>query len=358
MYPLLLSILFRATDLDARGQFAAIVFNGVLAALTYAFLPLVAAKAGLPVIVGLSAGLIGALVPMRLLTELGLTAGGVQLRALCWILLHLLTFLWYRESPVPAARWLAYGVCWGLAFHADPALLPVYLVWLAILASRQPRPANAIVLAVVGSVLALLPWTLRNRSELGGWFFVRSNLGMELALSFNDLAHAIIAYEIVPHDARRFRHWMDLHPIGSEYQRARIRAMGELAYDRARLQEAWDWIRRNPKRTASLIVERVRYFWFYPGMTRPWRKLLLYPMVAVAVLGLVLMRRHHRLAALLFLADCLAYPLTYYVIQVSGRYRYPMEWIILFLCCYAAWEAGQALQRHRSDQLSMPRPPC
>jgi hypothetical protein len=50
------------------------------------------------------------------------------------------------------------------------------------------------------------------------------------------------------------------------------------------------------------------------------------------------MLRRHRFAGLLFLGDWVAYPLTYYVVSVSGRYRYPMEWTILLLSCYAVWE--------------------
>ncbi|HXG33627.1 MAG TPA: hypothetical protein VNJ11_09695, partial [Bryobacteraceae bacterium] len=76
----------------------------------------------------------------------------------------------------------------------------------------------------------------------------------------------------------------------------------------------------------------------YPGTGRRYGNLVLYPMVIVAGWGLLRMLRRHRFAGLLFLGDWVAYPLTYYFVVVSGRYRYPIEWTILLLSCYAAWE--------------------
>ncbi|MCS6953469.1 MAG: hypothetical protein NZM33_11515 [Bryobacteraceae bacterium] len=181
---------------------------------------------------------------------------------------------------------------------------------------------------------------------------------MELAISNNDFALPILPHEVVPARPDIFRLWMRHHPEGSETERTKIRTLGELAYDRVRLAEAIDWICRNPGRFATLSLQRVRYFWFYPSMGKRWRNVILFPMVVVAAWGLFRMLQRHRFAGLLFLGDWLAYPLTYYFIQVSGRYRYPIEWTILFLCCYAAWEGWHALRgRSRSKEPSMPRPP-
>jgi hypothetical protein len=186
--------------------------------------------------------------------------------------------------------------------------------------------------------LALLPWTVRNRRELGGWIFIRSNAGLELAISNYDFAVPVVPYEIGPVRPAVFQHWMSRHPGANNLERAKLRTLGEVEYNRRRLQQALDWIRRNPERFASLSLQRFRYFWFYPGMTRRYRNAILFPMVLIAAWGLVRMFERNRFTGLLFLGDWLAYPATYYVIQVSGRYRYPIEWTILLLCCYAVWD--------------------
>ncbi len=228
-------------------------------------------------------------------------------------------------------------------FHVDPALLPVFFFWTVILAWNVRRQHGAhvisrLVLVLIGVSLALSPWTLRNRRQLGAWMFIRNNFGLELAMAANDSALPMFPWEYNPVPSHALRQLMSRHPFGSEGERDRIRAVGEAAYNRERLEEALGWIRRNPGRFAVLSLQRFRYFWFYPGMGRRYRNVVLYPMVILAGWGLLRMLRRHRFAGLLFLGDWVAYPLTYYVISVSGRYRYPMEWTILLLSCYAVWE--------------------
>jgi hypothetical protein len=362
-YPLLLSLAFRAAGTGPEGRLAAIVLNAIIASLACALLPALTAAAGLPVSVGAAAGLLGAIMPFRLLSELMISAGGAQLKALTWIALHLLTFRWFSAGSAPVAHWLAYGAAWGAAFHVDPVLLPVCLFWTGVLVwrahRRHGRPVfRRVALMLVAISLALLPWTLRNRRQLGGWIFIRSNAGLELAMSNYDLAVPILPYEIVPARPDLWRHWMSRHPEGSPSERGEIRRLGEIEYDRGRWRQALDWIRRHPNRFLTLSLQRFRYFWFYPGMTRPWRNAILFPMVFLAAWGLLRMLRRNRFAGLLFLGDWLAYPATYYVIQISGRYRYPLEWTILLLCGYALWDWSRSRQAEvppASQQASGPR---
>jgi hypothetical protein len=344
-YPFLLSLMFRAAGVSPEGRLGCIVLNAVLASMAYALLPLLSAAAGLPVLVGTAAGVLGAIRP-RVSSELVLVTGDTQLRALSWIAMHLVTLCWFRGNTASAVRWLAYGACWGAAFHVDPVLLPVCLFWSGVLVWRARRQAgfgrfglvSRLLLLFIGVSVVLLPWTLRNRRQLGAWMFVRGNLGLELAVHNNDFATPMVPWEFSP--VRRYEHQqlINHHPFGSERERSRIRAVGEAAYNRERLKEGLDWIRRNPKRFAVLSLERFAYFWFYPGVGKRLQDLVLHPMVIVAALGLLRMLKRHRLAGLLFLGDWLVYPLPYYFIVVCGRYRHPVEWTILLLSCYAVWE--------------------
>jgi hypothetical protein len=342
-YPFLLSLVFRAVGTGPEGRLGCLILNAVLASLTYALLPLLSAVAGLPVLVGMAAAVLGAAVPPRLFSELMVGAGGTQLRALAWIAMQVLTLYWFRGDAASPARWLAYGACWGAAFHVDPALLPVCLFWAGVLGWRARRQAgfgvvSGLLLLLIGLGLALSPWTLRNRKQLGAWMFIRSNLGLELATDNTDSALPMDPWEYTPIRLYEYRQLMSQHPYGSARERERIRAIGEVAYNRERLREALEWIRRNPRRFAVLSLQRFRYFWFYPGVGKRYRNVVLYPMVILAGWGLLRMLRRHRFAGLLFLGDWIAYPSTYYFIAVSGRYRYPMEWTILLLSCYAVWE--------------------
>ncbi len=43
-------------------------------------------------------------------------------------------------------------------------------------------------LLITGAVV--LPWTIRNHQKLGAWMFMRSNFGLELRVSNNNMAGA------------------------------------------------------------------------------------------------------------------------------------------------------------------------
>jgi len=44
---------------------------------------------------------------------------------------------------------------------------------------------------LLGVLVVILPWTVRNRLQFGGWFFIRSNFGIELAQANHDGAGPI-----------------------------------------------------------------------------------------------------------------------------------------------------------------------
>ncbi|HXG35165.1 MAG TPA: hypothetical protein VNJ11_17505, partial [Bryobacteraceae bacterium] len=137
-YPFLWSLVFRASETDAEGRLGCLILNAVLASLAYALLPLLGAVAGLPVVVGMLAGVLAACVP-RVWGDLMLDAGGTQLRALTWIVMQLLTLYWFRGNVVSRLGWFAYGACWGGAFHVDPSLLPVFVFWTVVVARKVRR---------------------------------------------------------------------------------------------------------------------------------------------------------------------------------------------------------------------------
>jgi hypothetical protein len=127
-------------------------------------------------------------------------------------------------------------------------------------------------------------------------------------------------------------------------------------------QDAVDWIRRSPERFASLTAQRAVNFWFGP---------LEEPVFAAVVAGLSLCgffaiyrmcERLGVLEAILFLVPLITYPLAYYIVQFSGRYRIPIRWIVVLAACWFAYDvlrqrgASNAGHRVRRADDSGPRP--
>jgi hypothetical protein len=194
-----------------------------------------------------------------------------------------LLFLWLTAlvhrlttAPRPSRRdAVVLGVGWGVLVHNQPAtvtVLPVHaLIWLVLSRRSGSRispdgaPANApqrkslaiaarqLLLAAAIVVLMLAPWTVRNYQALGGWFFVRDNLGIELWISNGEGAQPSLT-------ANQGTKWYERHPMLSDIAMDEIGRDGEIAFNRRRLEEAWSWITANPDRFADLTLARIAGF--------------------------------------------------------------------------------------------------
>jgi hypothetical protein len=193
-YPSLLSLVYRLFGAESASAEAVrvgllIAANSTVAAL----LPLVASRLALPFRVALAAGLASALIPMHRTAEI-LHAWDEPYAAIGLMLAVLLLASWspLRQRPSHYALW--YGFLWGVLLHISVTSLPVFIgfAFAAVINAKQqvwPELRRwAIVLAT--AALILLPWTIRNRVQLGGWLLVRSNFGLELRISNNDRAGA------------------------------------------------------------------------------------------------------------------------------------------------------------------------
>ena len=133
--------------------------------------------------------------------------------------------------------WLAVGILCGGAALVRPqaAVMPLLLVFGVWLWSRQRGknllPLVAAGLALVGLILALTPWTLRNREVFGATFLVSLNGGDNL--------------------------WIGHHPEGNGRYKSPPgipqAPADELANERATRAQALAWIRANPGRSLALI---------------------------------------------------------------------------------------------------------
>ena len=335
MYPFLVSLLFQVFGLTVAAGFAMAIMNFALASLQWALVPSIAARANLPPTVGVSAALLGALLPYRFMKEVRWEAAlvGAVLAALV-----LLTLRWWQTERPTRIHSLGFGFAWGAGMMCSPNLLPVFvvtlvLVWLASPRERRGTIIVASVFACLGMIIAVTPWTVRNYKALNAFVFVRSNFGLEFSISNNPHAHVLAADNIGNGDPDNYFHRH--HPWSNREEAQALAREGEAAYNRRKLHETMDWVRANPGAFARLTAGRVLYFWFTPYTRQAWKNIVVTPLTALALYGLWLMLRRRLQLGSLVLAAWLAYPLVYYLVQTDTRYRYPIEWTFVLMGVFA-----------------------
>ena len=334
VYPYLIAPIYAVWENPQRAHLARMAVSCFAAGFEYALLPAAARALGLGFRTGAIAGFAGALVPLHHWLE---SIGEFE-TTLVALFIELSTIWFCRFLKAPsfsagaAARW---GVWWGFGLLLSPNLLPV-LIGFAALAAWIARPRPAAVAARFATVLAgtcllaITPWLVRNYVQLGGVFFVRDNLGLELFVSNHDQAWPDMERNVwTPFFQKR-------HPHPSIAASEELRRRGELEFERDRMRDALAWIRAHPGRFAELTLARVRNFWFPRNM---W---VLWAFTGLALIGFVMLARANRTAGAVLGSILALYPSVYYLIENGLRYQHPIYWILV-LC--AAWLAVRVLQR-------------
>jgi hypothetical protein len=338
-YPVLVSQIYRAFGVTPAGDLARCSLNIVAYATLQASAPLLGAGLGIPRAAGLFAGLVMALCPLHKSAEV---TGGwdepYSAIAFAWILVWTKR-LWDRAWRTRRSA-LRYGASWGLLFHAAPTTLPTYLglglaAWLA--ACERSRVRNWWLVSAAVTAVILIPWTLRNRYQLGAWMFMRSNLGLELQQSYNDLAQPTVLLNNLHGSTRT-------HPLNSIGACREIAVSGEVEFNRSRFRDALSWIRSHPGRFLGLTLAHVREFWFGWLEVPRWMTPVFIVITLLAWAGL--WRLHCSGAAIsarVIAVAWLTYPATYYFFQYVSRYRVVIDWSITLMAGYAAYELMRRL---------------
>ena len=335
IYPFLLSLIFRALGYGSQAAWAMTAMNIFFGALQYALIPILTDAAKISRSVGVTAAFLGELLPYRIMREI---RWETTLSALFIVILAIVTISWWQDRESSATRAFVVGLIWGVGMLGCPIMLPVFflaLLFFAIYAKRanySSWPAK-VALAMVGMILAVLPWTIRNYRELSAPVFIRSNLGLELYLANNSEVHALFADNISIGYPNNYYHLH--HPWASLQQAERVQQMGEVAFNRECLRQALAWIRSHPRDFIRLTFERFVFFWFASPRTQVIKAILLTPVTILAAWGLWLVLHRRPPLGLFLLALWTGYPLIYYVAQADARYRYPIDWSFALLCVYA-----------------------
>lgn len=340
LYPLLLAVLFRVfhiADEQDRVNMATFV-STVLAALHYALLPLFAMAARLRPRVGVAAGLLGALLPIN---HWMLTRGVFEyaLIALWMVSFSIVTlYTWTRRRF--HWKWSCVtGIASGLVLLTSPPFL-IPMAALAIagfsLIDGRDRRRFIVYTLIQGFVAALLlmPWVIRNERTFGVPIWSRSNTGLELQLSNNDMVTARWNGDVL----------VAMHPRlrGSEFQR--VRSMGEIAYNRQKMQEATSWIASHKGRFVELTVERSCLFWF-PVLKRPAQTVITALITLWAFAGMVSLWRFGAMAARFLLVLWVGTAIPLLPFQSSARLSLPIYWSFYFLAAYCLLEWTEKMVR-------------
>ncbi len=330
LLPLVLAATVGVFGTGRLGHFAMAMLASIAASLAFAILPRFSYRCGLGRTPGLVAGIGGALFPVNFWVQ---TSGlfdapytALALLVLCWII----GGHWLSAS-FPARGGALFGVAAGVAGLLSPMVLPVICGWACATLLRFHRKLGELLLfwtvAAACTIAVFSPWAIRNRVTLGRFVWTRSNFGLEFQISNDDHSGPIMDQNVLNATAGVWR-----HPFINGIEREKVKRIGELAYMEAKKAEAVQWIRSHPFRFMRLAFERTLYFWF-PPMQRPWQTLPEAAISVFGIVGLVHLRRNAKTAPL-FVAAVLTYPLVYLLIEVSPRYRFPMEPFLLLTGAY------------------------
>jgi hypothetical protein len=325
LVPGMLALIWRVFGMGMVGGYAAWVIRSAFESVMYAMLPWFVGKLGIGRQAGVLGGLAGALVA-------GWHGHGEALTGILLLLLLIVFLGRWTGALGSRGRSLLLGLAWGVAFHLQPALLPVLLGCMAfeLWWSRDRRKWVHSAAMVLGVTLACAPWGVRNYVVFHEVFFIRSNLGLELRMG--NYHGAIADLEVLD----GLVEWQ--HPSAHRGEARKVQELGEVEYMRQAGNEALEWMRTNPGTFAALTASRVVHFWFGPVVHRRWTAAAVTTLTVLALLGAWWSRgalAPPQWAVLLI--PLATYPLIYYIVLYMFRYRIPINGILLILAGAAVW---------------------
>lgn len=331
-YTLILALLFRVLGTGAVGEIAKQVLSAAIASVLYGLLP----SAGSCLLndrrAGIVAALAGALYPARPIVEIK-GDWETPYAAIALVLLAMMTVHLWTRHDASRRQALLQGLAWGISLLFVPALISLFLALLiagfvfcrrGVNTTRYPVFA-AIEIAVVAVCLA--PWVIRNDYALGAPVLTRTNLGLELRVSNNDDATPDQRVNYLSGVFAKY------HPLLSVPEALKVRAMGEIAYNKQAGDEAKRWIWEHPGRFVQLSLGRVRCYWLYYDPTSPVKTVFLGGTILLGWAGFVMLmvRRERVEAAAVIGLILLIYPLPNYLVHVGLRQEYPIHWLMMLL---------------------------
>jgi len=354
LYPFLLSIIFRVFGVySAASALTILTLNSVFSALTC--VPVYrATRISLNPQVALFAGWGWAIYPFAIYFSVGrvweYSLTSLLLTTCFWLALRL-----HRQGPL---RWLGFGALYGLTGLCNPAvfslfpillLMPLWKLW------KLRRPGSWFssdllrsgLLAAVGILLVLTPWTIRNYRTLHVVCPVRDGFWYEFWSSNNgDSSNPTVA---------------STHPASNPYEMQLYLSQGEVAYIASKRVLVMDFITHHPGFFVRLTLRRMLFYWtgFWSlsptyEQDEPFQLPNVFFCGSLTLLMLIGLRdwwRKDRASVLPYLLSILLFPMTYYISHTMMDYRQPIEPEIVILVVVGL-RAITARIRSRSKPIS------
>jgi len=215
----------------------------------------------------------------------------------------------------------------------SPSGLPVCLLFAAFLILHLSREyvvrGKAILAVSIGLTAACAPWVVRNTILLGSPVLFRSNLGLELALANHPSVRPTFSESRLEGSVSR------IHPNFSLSEAEALRSVGEIEFNRRRMHDAINWITGHPLAFVRLSFARVREFWFpTPRYSPKPYAYVVWVLTVLSMCGAYKILRELPRVFLVTGAVLLVYPLIYYVVMSTLRYRMPILWVELLCAGY------------------------
>lgn len=343
LFPVYLALIIRVFGQGSAAVGVIMWVASLTLAVQLMMLPLLAKHLGLGFWTGMLAALawLAAAIPPTLFFEAQLV--GLLVVATAFLMATSFT------SEMTTRQLLLSGTLWGALLLLQPVVILVLPFWLLLLHFQSLSSLRQKLALGILPIIFVTPWVVRNFVVFHKPVFIRDNLGLELAVSNNDCA----SYSFEINDATGC--FSKLHPNKSYEEALKVRQLGEVEYNRVRLQEVIRWIKDNPSAFASLSLKRFEAFWVPPISDDPGPGVIMRPWVLdcltlLGVAGLFLMWRNARVAAFVVALWLIFFPLIYYFIQFFQRYRFPIVWASLLPGCYFIVALAEGIWGKRETQ--------
>lgn len=318
-YPLVGALIFKLLGFSKSSVIVLRLFSALVASASFALLLPIGLQIGIPATLSFAAAAVGVFIPVNFLAQ---TSG--QFDAAFSTLFLTVGVFWIAKSHSPAfwsiPRSLAFGLLVGVAALFNPVPALTLGVWIGVMAMTKSISHQRVGLILVVALSTLAPWAIRNYITFDEWIWTRDNFGLELDISNNDTAKPVLEENMLQY----FK-----HPYSDHQEAIKVKQMGEPAYSRMRFESAKAWIRQNPLQFAELTAKRIYRFWI-PAYPRVWQTIIAVAESILGIAGILWFASRYRHNAFFFMLCVLVvFPLTYYIVQASGRYRFPIEPVLL-----------------------------